>query len=67
MDFGDFTVNEDIVTETTVPIPLKNWENSQDVGFAVGLSILDCEKIAATVEFRCGDEQAIHANAQLRF
>lgn len=39
----------------------KNW------GYAVGVSLVDCEKASLTVEGRFGDEKALHVNGQIRF
>lgn len=36
-------------------------------GYAVGVSVVDCEKAAITGEFRGGDELAAYVNGQLRF
>lgn len=37
------------------------------MGFALGVSLADCEKCAVTVEGRFGDERALYVNGQLRF
>lgn len=36
-------------------------------GYAVGCSIIDCEKAALTVEGRFADEKALYVNGQIRF
>lgn len=42
-------------------------ETKNCVGYAVGLSFVDCEKSALTVEGRWGDETALYINGQVRF
>lgn len=46
---------------------LFNTQNKKDWGYAVGVSIVDCEKASLTVEGRFGDEKAVHVNGQIRF
>lgn len=36
-------------------------------GYVLGVSLIDCEKIALTVEGRWPDEKAVYVNAQIRF
>lgn len=36
-------------------------------GFAAGVSLVDCEKAAVTVEGRWGNERALYVNGQIRF
>lgn len=53
------------------PLPssatLHNVENKKDWGYAVGVSLVDCEKANLTVEGRFADEKAVYVNGQLRF
>lgn len=37
------------------------------LGFAVGVSLIDCEKASLTAEGRFGREKALHINGQVRF
>lgn len=48
-------------------ITLNDMINRLHWGFAVGVSLVDCEKAALTVEGRFGDEQALYVNGQIRF
>lgn len=48
----------------TNPATLKN---DKRWGYAVGVSLVDCKKIALTVEGRFADEKAIYVNGQIRF
>lgn len=36
-------------------------------GYAIGVSLVDCEKMALTAEGRWGDERALYINGQIRF
>lgn len=57
----------DAVLTTLVPaINLHDLENSRDFGYAFGVSLVDCEKAAVTVEARFVDEKAIYVNGQIR-
>jgi major outer membrane protein len=48
-------------------LTLFNSRNKNHWGFAAGVSLIDCEKAALTVEGRYGDERAVHVNGQIRF
>ena len=48
-------------------VTLYNLQNNKDWGYAVGVSLIDCDKASLTVEGRFGDEKAIHVNGQIRF
>lgn len=48
-------------------IILYNLKGQKSCGWAVGVSIVDCEQLSLTVEGRFGDEKAVHVNGQLRF
>jgi len=55
-----------------LPAPLntldpKDSDSDKLFGYAVGVSLVDCEKASITVEGRWGDERAVHVNGQLRF
>jgi len=55
------------VTVGGTPVPLNNLTNDKCWGYAVGVSLVDCEKMSVTAEARFADEKAFHVNAQLRF
>jgi len=57
-DFDAVDVFGSIVPDTQSK---KHW------GFAVGVSLIDCDIAGVTVEGRWGDEKAVHVNGQLRF
>ncbi len=46
---------------------LFNAKNGKRWGYAVGLSLVDCEKASVTVEGRFSDENGLHVNGQIRF
>jgi major outer membrane protein len=50
----------------SVPI-LYNLRGQKCCGWALGVSVVDCEKLSLTVEGRFADEKALHVNGQLRF
>lgn len=52
---------------TVAPVVLFNARNKKDWGYAIGVSLVDCEKASLTVEGRFGDEKAVHVNGQVRF
>lgn len=56
-------------TNTVLPdfIQLKNLQESKNWGFAVGLSLINCQVADLTLEMRGGDEQGYYLNGQLRF
>lgn len=51
----------------TGTISLVDFENDKNWGYAVGVSLVDCEKAALTVEGRFADEKAVYVNGQFRF
>ena len=57
---------DDAVT-TSPTTTLWDAESKKVWGFAVGVSLVDCEKVSLTVEGRFGDEKAVHVNGQIRF
>lgn len=59
LSFGEATVTPGATLYRLVSA--KAW------GFAVGVSLLDCEKAALTAEVRLADEQAAYVQGQLRF
>lgn len=65
--FGDarFTFIEDDEVERDGE--LFRTENKKFCGFAVGVSLIDCEKASLTVEGRFCDEKAVYVNGQIRF
>lgn len=52
---------------TPVSITLNNLRNTNYWGYALGISVVDCEKGALTAEARFGDEKALYVNGQIRF
>jgi major outer membrane protein len=48
-------------------VELVDLDNRRGWGFAVGVSLVDCEKTSLTVEGRFGDEKALYVNGQIRF
>lgn len=46
---------------------LFNLESRRDWGWAVGVSLVDCEKASLTVEGRFVDEKALYVSGQIRF
>jgi len=42
-------------------------ENDWDWGYAVGLTLVGCDKMSVTIEGRFVDERAVHVNTQFRF
>jgi major outer membrane protein len=61
-DNATFTFNG--VTGATT---LQNLESAKDWGYAIGVSLVDCEKASLTIERRFGDESALAFNGQIRF
>lgn len=63
---------DDARPDTSTGTPFTNVElydthNKKDWGYAVGVSVVDCEKASLTVEGRFGDEKALYVNGQIRF
>ena len=48
-------------------VVLDNLESKKYFGYAVGVSLVDCEKASLTVEGRFADEKALYVNGQIRF
>ncbi len=46
---------------------LFDLENRFNGGFVLGVSFVDCERMALTAEFRFPDEKALYVNGQVRF
>jgi major outer membrane protein len=62
------TFDNGIPNPTTLPgVKLFNTKNKKDWGWALGVSLVDCEKASLTVEGRFSDEKAVHVNGQIRF
>lgn len=59
----DFTAQ--LNSAGTLIIP--DFENSKDWGYAVGVSLIDCEKALLTAEARFASEEALYVNAEFRF
>lgn len=49
------------------PTRLRDLKLNKHFGYAVGVSLIDCEKASLAVEGRFGDEKALHVNGQIRF
>lgn len=63
LELGDATGV--FVHDTTAQLfPLKS---AKTWGYAVGVSLVDCEKMSLTVEGRFADETALYVNGQIRF
>ena len=62
-----FNMDEARLDDRYPGFQLHDLSNSKEWGFALGLTLIDCEKASATVEGRFGDEKAVHVNGQLRF
>jgi len=62
VDFGDARLT--VGGETIV---LYDLENRFHGGFVIGVSLIDCERMALTVEARYPDEKALYVNGQIRF
>lgn len=56
-----------ILGETTFTETMRDLENKKSWGYAVGVSLIACEKAALTVEGRFADEKALYVNGQVRF
>ncbi len=66
LDFNDIRLpvpSESVTDFVTLP----TFENEKSVGYAIGVSLIDCEKASVTVEGRFVDEKALYVNAQIRF
>lgn len=59
-DFETITFGGGTVTTT-------DFKNKKHWGYAVGVSLIDCEKAMLTVEGRFADEKAVYVNGQIRF
>lgn len=51
--------------ETSTLLPDLKTRNGW--GYAIGVSIIDCEKMSVTAEGRWGNEKALYVNGQIRF
>lgn len=63
LKFDQAQPGEPLPTDLT----LFNCESKKDWGYAIGLSLVDCEKAMVTVEGRFGDEKALYVSGELRF
>lgn len=57
----------DTASLTSPTATLYNSDTKKHWGYAVGVSLVDCEKASLTVEGRFADEKALHVNGQIRF
>ena len=46
---------------------LPNFINNKSWGYAVGVTLIGCERVSLTAEGRFADEKALHVNGQIRF
>lgn len=53
--------------QTPYLITLRDLHNRFEGGFVIGVSLVDCEKMTMTVEYRFPDEKALYVNGQIRF
>jgi major outer membrane protein len=67
--YSRFKIDTDNVTIIVgeVPVFLSDFENKKHWGYAIGVSLIDCEKALVTVEGRWADEKALYVNGQIRF
>lgn len=65
--WGRATLDLDEAHLTVPTVTLYDAESKKDWGYAVGVSLVDCEKASLTVEGRFADEKALHVNGQIRF
>lgn len=63
--FENFTPR--FIDDTDIFFDPDNTRTRNGWGYAVGVSLVDCEKAAVTVEGRWGDEKALYVNGQIRF
>lgn len=64
LNWGDATLG---LPGVGIPAEFQDMKNGKHSGFAVGVSLIDCEKAALTAEGRFGDEKALYVNGQIRF
>lgn len=51
----------------TIPVTLYDLKSRKDVGYAIGITWIDCEKLSLGIEARFADEKALFLNGQVRF
>ncbi len=66
LDMGDARISGFFFQSVPTIAYLNNLENKKLWGYAVGVSVVDCEKASFTVEGRFADEKAVYVNAQFR-
>jgi major outer membrane protein len=64
---ASLTTNDSLAVGGGGTVTLVDFENEKSWGYAVGVSLVDCEKAAITVEGRFADEKAVYVNGQIRF
>ncbi len=64
LNFNDATV---LFPTTVIADFINGLENRKSWGYAVGVSLIDCEKASLCVEGRWADEKAVYVNGQIRF
>lgn len=50
-----------------LPVTLFDLETEREWGYAIGLTLVGCDKAGVTVEGRWASEKAVHVNAQFRY
>lgn len=58
---------KDEVAGAPLASSLFDLKNGKQWGYALGVSLIDCEKASVTAEGRFGDEKALYINGQIRF
>lgn len=66
VDFGD-AFYQVLVQTNTFSFDLRDLKNRFLGGFVLGVSLIDCERMALTLETRFPDEKAVYVNGQLRY
>ncbi|MFC2049139.1 hypothetical protein ACFLR2_00485 [Chlamydiota bacterium] len=59
--------NNRVATATFDTYTLFNLRNRPEWGYAIGITLVGCNKASVTVEGRFADENAVHVNTQFRF
>ena len=65
--WGHAKLDLDDAVLTNPTVTLHDLDTKKDWGYAIGVSLVDCEKASLTVEGRFASEKALHVNGQIRF
>lgn len=65
--YWDFHGDTIIVPGLANPLRANDLNAKKHWGYALGVSLIDCEKASITAEGRFGDEKAVYINGQVRF